>query len=62
MPQSLSRLIVHIVFSTKTRIPILDQSIRIELYQYLAGALQNLKCPAINSIPFIGKTDMAVFP
>ena len=47
MPQSLSRLIVHIVFSTKTRMPVLNQSIRAELYQYLGGALRNLKCCAI---------------
>jgi putative transposase len=47
MPQSLSRLLVHIVFSTKARMPVLDESIRGELYQYLAGVLRNLKCPAI---------------
>lgn len=47
MSQSLSRLIVHIVFSTKFRTPILHESIRGELYQYLAGALRNLKSNAI---------------
>jgi len=47
MPQSLSRLIVHIVFSTKSRMPVLNELIRGELYQYLAGALRNLKCSAI---------------
>ena len=47
MPQSLARLIVHIVFSTKARVPILHESIRGELYAYLAGVMQNLKCPAI---------------
>jgi REP element-mobilizing transposase RayT len=35
------------VFSTKARPPILHESIRGELYAYLAGALRNLKCPAI---------------
>ena len=38
MSQSLSRLIVHIVFSTKARTPILHESIRVELYKYLAVA------------------------
>jgi len=47
MPQSLSRLIVHIVFSTKSRVPVLNESIRHELYPYLAGALRNLECAAI---------------
>ncbi len=47
MPQSLSRLIVHVVFSAKARTPILHKSIRGELYAYLAGVSQNLKCPAI---------------
>jgi REP element-mobilizing transposase RayT len=52
MPQSLSRLIVHIVFSTKARVPILRESIRGELYAYLAGVLRNLECPAIKLAPF----------
>ena len=47
MPQSLSRLIVHIVFSTKGRVPVLHESIRGELYAYPAGVLRDLKCPAI---------------
>ena len=47
MSQSLSRLIVHIVFSTKARTPILHESIRVELYKYLAGALRNLNSTAI---------------
>jgi len=40
MPQSLARVLVHIVFSTKNRQPFLkDQSIRGELHAYLITVL-----------------------
>ena len=44
MPQSLSYLLVHIVFSTKDRAPILDASIRPDLYAYLATVARNDGC------------------
>jgi REP element-mobilizing transposase RayT len=44
MPQSLSYLLVHIVFSTKERAPLLDANIRPELYAYLAAAARNQGC------------------
>ena len=36
MPQSLSYLLTHIVFSTKDRAPVLDATVRPALHAYLA--------------------------
>lgn len=48
MPQSLSRVLVHVVYSTKNRRPWLtDPAIRSELYAYMATILQSLECPPI---------------
>jgi REP element-mobilizing transposase RayT len=52
MPQSLARLHVHLIFSTKNRQSILRDSVRTSLHAYLATVLQNLECPPvlINSV------------
>ena len=42
MPQSLSLLIAHIVFSTKNRAPLLDVSVRPSLHAYLATVARNI--------------------
>ncbi|HTQ39336.1 MAG TPA: transposase [Pirellulales bacterium] len=48
MPQSLSKVIVHTTFSTKGRVPLLqDVALRRELYAYLATVLKNIDCPAL---------------
>jgi len=45
MPQSLSKIIVHTVFSTKDRRPFLShKSLRDELHRYIGGILTNLDC------------------
>ena len=45
MPQSLAKIIVHTVFSTKDRRPFLrDKALREELHRYLGGILTNLDC------------------
>ena len=45
MAQSLSRLIVHAVFSTKDRRALLrSEEIQSETYSYMAGILKNLQC------------------
>src|SRR5580692_416035 len=53
MPQSLARLHVHLVFSTKHREPFITHAVRASLHAYLATVLQNSGCPAvlINSMP-----------
>lgn len=48
MSQSLSDLLVHVVFSTKHRQALLrDRSLRSEMHAQLAGASKTLQCPAI---------------
>ncbi len=48
MPQSLSKVYVHIVFSTKNRFPFLnDASIRKEMHAYLGGTLNEIECPVL---------------
>ena len=49
MAQSLSRIIIHLVFSTKLRTPWLkDPGLRKELYPYLGGILRdNVDSPSI---------------
>jgi len=45
MPQSLSNLLVHAVFSTLDRRPFLkDHALRTELHSYLGGIVTNLSC------------------
>jgi putative transposase len=48
MPQSLAKIVVHAVFSTKDRRPFLrDTTLRQELHLYLGGILKNLDCQPI---------------
>jgi len=44
MPQSLSHVVVHVVFSTKDRFPCLGASIRPGLHAYLATVARNAGC------------------
>ena len=44
MPQSLHRLAVHIVFSTKERRPYVTDDIRARVHGYQARILQHLDC------------------
>lgn len=52
MPQSLARLHVHLVFSTKNREPLITDAVRDSLHAYMATVLQNLGCVPvlINSV------------
>jgi len=48
MAQSLSKILVHTVFSTKDRRPFLrDKPLRAELHRYLGGILANHDCQPI---------------
>jgi len=48
MSQSLAKILVHTVFSTKDRRPFLrDRALRDELHCYLGGILNNLHCQPI---------------
>src|ERR1700733_9397261 len=49
MPQSLSSILVHVIFSTKNREPFLrDLALRRELEAYLVGTLDGIGCPPVN--------------
>ncbi|WP_395746208.1 IS200/IS605 family transposase [Prosthecobacter sp.] len=52
MPQSLANLYIHLIFSTKERIPCISPSVRPDLHAYMATVLANLHSPAvlINSV------------
>ena len=53
MPQSLAKLYVHLVFSTKNRDRCLTPDLRNDLHAYMGGTLNGLGCTAIeiNSEP-----------
>jgi putative transposase len=47
MPQSLSSLLIHLVFSTKNREPFITKEIETELHPYMAKILRELKSPSL---------------
>jgi putative transposase len=47
MPQSLAKVYIHLVFSTKSRIPVLADTWRDELFQVLGGSANNLGCQSL---------------
>ena len=54
MAQSLSKVYVHITFSTKKRYPFIDGNIEQELWAYIGGICKALEC---NPIRIGGHTD-----
>ena len=52
MPQSLARLHIHLIFSTKNRGNLITDAVRAPLHAYMATVLQNLGCHPvlINSV------------
>jgi REP element-mobilizing transposase RayT len=47
MSQSLAKILIHLIFSTKSREPVLHDDIRPELHKYLAAILKEFDSPAI---------------
>jgi len=48
MAQSLSKVYLHLIFSTKHRVPFLNTpELQKHMWSYLAGTLRNLDCPPI---------------
>lgn len=48
MPQSLAQVYLHIVFSTKNRVPFLkDKKLQEETHAYLSGICKNLDSPSL---------------
>ncbi len=49
MPQSLAKILVHLIFSTKNREPFIPPAIRPRLHGYIVGILDNLKSPSLQT-------------
>jgi putative transposase len=47
MAQSLVKNYLHVIFSTKHRLPLIDEYIEKELHSYLAGICKDLECPPV---------------
>src|SRR5438552_560487 len=47
MAQSLAKILIHLIYSTKNREPLLADNIREELHRYTAGILKEWESPAI---------------
>ena len=67
MPQSISQVLVHLVFSTKGRRPLLGATIRPEMHAYLASVLNSSEnvCVRVGGVAdhvhvamFLGRTEL----
>jgi REP element-mobilizing transposase RayT len=47
MPQSLSSILIHLIFSTKNREPFISTAIEPELHPYMAKIFRELKSPSL---------------
>lgn len=47
MGQSLVKNYVHIIFSTKNRVPLISEEVENELYRYIGGICKKLECSPI---------------
>jgi putative transposase len=47
MPQSLASLNIHLVFSTKNRVPMILDAVRDDLHGYMAGVLKGQGCAPV---------------
>ena len=47
MPQSLSSILVHLIFSTKNREPFITEAVEKELHPYMAKIFRELKSPSL---------------
>jgi len=47
MPQTCGNIVVHIIFSTKGRVPLITPEIRTDLFAYLGGIIRELRGTAL---------------
>ena len=47
MSQSLTKNLIHLIFSTKNRSPTIHDDIRSDLHEYAAGILRDLNSPSL---------------
>ena len=57
MPQSLNKVILHMVFSTKDRRPLIDTEIRPRLHAYVAEILRGIEPPQSQAYRMGGPAD-----
>jgi putative transposase len=57
MPQSLNKVILHMVFSTKDRSPLIDAEIRLRLHAFLATVLRDIDPPQSQAFRVGGVAD-----
>ena len=52
MPQSLANILIHVIWSTKERRPLVNEDVRAGLHSYMVGIFKNLESPTliINSV------------
>ena len=48
MAQSLSKIYVHLVFSTKNHYPFINSNVKERLHSYIAGTFKNMDSPVIS--------------
>ena len=53
MSQSLARVLIHLVFSTKNRDPLIPAALHRELHAYIGAVLNHLECRSLR----VGGTD-----
>jgi putative transposase len=47
MGQSLSNILIHVIFSTKNRLPLIHEGIDQRLYGYIRAICQDHECPLL---------------
>ena len=47
MPQSLSSILIHLVFSTKHREPFITPAVEADLHDYMGGIFRHCECPSL---------------
>jgi putative transposase len=47
MPRSLAFVLIHVIFSTKDRVAIIDDTVRPDLHAYLATVARNANCECL---------------
>ena len=49
MPQSLASILIHLIFSTKNRAPMIPHERLAPLHAYIVGILDNSQCPSLRT-------------
>ena len=47
MPHSIARIYIHLVFGTKLRLPLIQETVQKSLFSFMAGILNRMDCEPI---------------